>query len=92
MDVRINAKATRVMVDTGATHNFIADVEVRRLGLRLEKDSIKMKAFNSEARPMREIAKGVELKVREWKGFNNLIATLINDFKVILGMDFLSLA
>lgn len=47
------------------THNFIADAEVCRLDLQLEKDSSKMKAVNSEAQHMLGIAKGKELEVGE---------------------------
>lgn len=43
----------RAMVDTGATHNFLSDRIVARLGLRVDKGTskIKMKAVNSEAKP-----------------------------------------
>lgn len=36
------------------------------------------------------MTKGIEFEVGEWKGTANLIATLIDDFKVIYGMDFLT--
>lgn len=55
------------MVDTSATHNFIAETEAKGLGLMLENDSSKMKAMNSEAKPMIGVAKGVELEVSQWK-------------------------
>lgn len=38
VEVSINGRSTRAMVDTGATHNFVADQEARRLGLKLEHD------------------------------------------------------
>ncbi|KAK2994408.1 hypothetical protein RJ640_009635 [Escallonia rubra] len=34
MDIKVNEKAIRAMVDTGATHNYISSTEVERLGLR----------------------------------------------------------
>ena len=37
MDFKIDGRATLVMVDAGAIHNFIVDFEARRLGLNLEK-------------------------------------------------------
>ncbi|KAK3017210.1 hypothetical protein RJ639_007765 [Escallonia herrerae] len=37
VDIKVNGKAIRVMVDTGATHNYISSTEVERLGLTLEK-------------------------------------------------------
>lgn len=51
------------MVDTGATHNFISGEEAKRLGLQLAKDTSKMKAVNSEARPIHGVAKDVELRI-----------------------------
>ncbi|KAL0443884.1 UNVERIFIED_CONTAM: hypothetical protein Slati_2111100 [Sesamum latifolium] len=37
VDVKIHGKPIRIMVDTGATHNYLASAEVERLGLVLEK-------------------------------------------------------
>ena len=39
VDIQVNGKPTRALVDTGATHNFVSGEEARRLGLRLAKDS-----------------------------------------------------
>ena len=41
--------ATSIMMDTGATHNFISKGEVKKLGLKLEKDSGRMKVVNFKA-------------------------------------------
>nr|CAD1831595.1 unnamed protein product [Ananas comosus var. bracteatus] len=40
VDIKLNGKTTRAMVDTGATHNFIATGEAERLGLTLSKDGV----------------------------------------------------
>ncbi|KAK3032654.1 hypothetical protein RJ639_034920 [Escallonia herrerae] len=37
VDIKVNGKAIRAMVDTRATHNYISSTEVERLGLTLEK-------------------------------------------------------
>ncbi|KAK3036641.1 hypothetical protein RJ639_030210 [Escallonia herrerae] len=37
VDIKVNGKAIRAMVDTGATHNYISSTKVKRLGLTLEK-------------------------------------------------------
>lgn len=92
VDVAINGKPTRAMVDTGATQHFIADQEARRLGLKLEKDASKMKAVNSAACPIAGLAKGVPIRVGSWTGTTNRMAVPLNDLKVILGMGFLHAA
>ncbi|TYK14141.1 RNA-directed DNA polymerase-like protein [Cucumis melo var. makuwa] len=45
------------MIDSGATHNFITEAEARRLRLRWEKDSGRMKAMNSVALPLVKLVK-----------------------------------
>lgn len=51
VDVCINGKATRAMVNTGVTHNYIVDAEVQCLGLKLEKDLRKMKVVTRKLHP-----------------------------------------
>ncbi|XP_065026139.1 probable inorganic phosphate transporter 1-4 [Musa acuminata AAA Group] len=50
MDIKLHGQTTHVMVDMGATHNFIDNREAMRLGLILEKNPSRMKAVNSEAK------------------------------------------
>lgn len=89
VDIMLNGKSTCAMLDTGATHNFVSDREARRLGLKLEKDPSRMKAVNSVARPIAGQAKGVSIKLGSWEGKTNLMAVPLDDFHVILGMEFL---
>ncbi|KAK4402746.1 hypothetical protein Sango_1015300 [Sesamum angolense] len=49
VDVKIHGKPVRAMIDTGATHNYLASAEVERLGLVLEKGVGRVKAINSAA-------------------------------------------
>ena len=51
------------MLDSGATHNFVADRMVQRLSLKVSKCRSKIKAINSKAKPMLGIAYGVKFKV-----------------------------
>ena len=61
VDASFNGKAAKsVMVDTGATHNFVSEVEAARLGLKLVGDDTgKMKAVNSKAMAIVGAAKQV---------------------------------
>lgn len=54
-------------MDTRATHNFIAEEEAKRIGLKWEKDSSQVKAANSVALPLFGVAKDVELLIGEWR-------------------------
>ncbi|KAL0358223.1 UNVERIFIED_CONTAM: Transposon Ty3-G Gag-Pol polyprotein [Sesamum calycinum] len=89
--VQINGKAVMAMLDSGTTHNFVADREIQKLGLTLAQHSSRIKVVNLEAKPIQGVA-CVELKVSAWTGKCNLMAVPLDDFDVILGMDFLQLA
>ncbi|KAL0364744.1 UNVERIFIED_CONTAM: Retrovirus-related Pol polyprotein from transposon.6 [Sesamum angustifolium] len=88
--VQINGKAVMAMLDSGATHNFVADREIQKLGLTLAQHASRIKAVNS-AKPIQGAA-CVELKVGAWTGQCKLLAVPLDDFDVILGMDFMLLA
>ena len=90
VDAILNGKpAKSVMIDTGATYNFISEVEAKRLGLKLEKDVGRMKAVNSKALATTWLAKQVRLKNDTWERTTDLITVRMDDFDVILGMEFL---
>ncbi|KAL0301977.1 UNVERIFIED_CONTAM: hypothetical protein Sradi_6474500 [Sesamum radiatum] len=52
--VQISGKTVMSMLDTGATHNFVADREIQKLGLTLAQHSSRIKAANSEAKPIQD--------------------------------------
>ena len=89
VEASINGMKTQVMVDTGASHNFIKKEEAARLGLKLEKGSGWLKTVNSEAKPLDGIARGVELHLGAWSGKVNLSMAPLDDFDIVLGMEFL---
>ncbi|GJW46075.1 retrovirus-related pol polyprotein from transposon 17.6 [Tanacetum coccineum] len=60
--------STRVVVDTGATHNFISVDEAKRLGLETTKDSGWIKAANEVAKAISGVARGVKAKIEGWEG------------------------
>ncbi|KAL0298168.1 UNVERIFIED_CONTAM: hypothetical protein Sangu_3157200 [Sesamum angustifolium] len=53
---RINGKEIKALVDTGATHNFVSDRVVRKLGLDVRTWDSRVKAVNSKAVPVSGIA------------------------------------
>ena len=90
VDVTINSRPSKsTLIDSEATHNFIADQEARRLGLTTGKDPGKMKAVNSEALPIVGVSKRVPFKLGAWTGELNHVVVRMDDFDVVLGMEFL---
>ena len=65
VQVLINGIQVKAMVDSGATHNFIATSEASRLGLKLVDDDSPIKRVNNKAQRIQGIAKDVLLQVGE---------------------------
>ncbi|KAA0025483.1 uncharacterized protein E5676_scaffold1112G00490 [Cucumis melo var. makuwa] len=85
----IQKQSKSTMVDSGTTHNFITEAEARRLRLRWEKDSERMKAVNSVALPIVGLVKQTMIKLGGWKGPVDFVVVKMNDFDLVLGMEFL---
>ncbi|KAA0038415.1 gag-asp_proteas domain-containing protein [Cucumis melo var. makuwa] len=77
------------MVDSGATHNFIIEAKARRLRLHRERDSGKMNVVNSIALPIVGLMKRTTIKLGGWKGPVDFVVVKMDDFDVVLGMEFL---
>ncbi|KAA0060659.1 Asp_protease_2 domain-containing protein [Cucumis melo var. makuwa] len=77
------------MVDSGATHNFITEAEAKRLSLRWEKDAGRMKAVNSATLPIIGLVKRTMIKLGGWSGLVDFVVVKMDDFDVVLGMEFL---
>ncbi|KAL0549208.1 hypothetical protein IC582_013689 [Cucumis melo] len=90
VDTLINEKPTKsTMVDSGATHNFITEIEAKRLNLRWEKDAGRMKAVNSAALPIIGLVKRTMIRLGGWSGLVDFVVVKMDDFDVVLGMEFL---
>ncbi|KAL0292418.1 UNVERIFIED_CONTAM: hypothetical protein Sradi_6988900 [Sesamum radiatum] len=89
VDVKIHGNPIRAMIDTGGTHNYLTSTEIERLGLVLEKGVGRVKAINSAAQPIDGVAKSVLIKVGPFEGKTNLSIIVMDDFKLILGVEFL---
>lgn len=88
VNVKVKGSDVQALVDTGATHNFIAENEAKRLGVRVTKEGGSMKAVNSKAQPIRGVAKGVRIEIGCWSGTVDLTVIPMDDFQLVLGMDF----
>ncbi|KAG7979636.1 hypothetical protein I3843_05G140800 [Carya illinoinensis] len=89
VEVLVNGKKSHAMVDSGASHNFIKKEEATRLGIPLKKGQGWLKTVNSEAKPLDGVAHGVELQLGTWRGTVNFSVAPMDDFNVVLGMEFL---
>ncbi|KAK2965884.1 hypothetical protein RJ640_011131 [Escallonia rubra] len=89
MEAKLNGKPAHVLMDTGVTHNFIMMEEAERLGLNVVDGGGWLKTINAEAKPLQGTVRWVEMCLCKWKGFVNFSITRMDDFKVVLGLDFL---
>lgn len=76
------------LLDTGATHNFIAVEETQRLGLRGNNGGGSIKAVNSPARPIHGVVRGVKTSVGAWCGNLDFSIVSMDEFKVVTGLEF----
>ena len=59
VQIIINGKQSKAMLDTEASYNFISMEEAKRLGLKLTSKDETLKVVNSTAKLIAGIAKGV---------------------------------
>ena len=59
----VNGVQVKALVDSGATHNFVATKEGTRLVLKLEEDTNRIKAVNSKIQKIQGVAKNVPMQI-----------------------------
>ncbi|CAN6677113.1 unnamed protein product [Malus baccata var. baccata] len=89
VDVKNGDKTTRVLVDTGATYNFITSEEATRLGLRVTKEPGSVKTVNSAATPIVGVARNVQVDIGTWKGKIDFTVVKMDDYGVVIGLEFM---
>lgn len=89
IDIRIRVKSVKAMIGTGATHNFITNNKAKWLGLIVKKDQRKLKAVNSKALAISRIAKLARCKMGPYNMNVSFTVALLNDFDIVLGLEFL---
>ena len=85
----VNGVQVKALVDGGATHNFVATKEATRLVLKLEEDTNRIKAVNSKAQKIQGVAKNILMQIGEWKDTCNLLCVPLDNFDLIIDVDFL---
>ena len=63
VDAKLNGKDVRIMVDTGATHNFVTEQKARELGLSYVASNTKMKTVNATPTTIHGIAPKVPIEL-----------------------------
>ena len=91
INATLNRKPIKsVMIDTGTTYNFVLEVKAKCLRLKLKKDVGRMKTVSSKVLATTGLDKEVRVKIGTWEGTTDLIAVRMDDFDVIVGMEFLA--
>ncbi|KAG6478499.1 hypothetical protein ZIOFF_061942 [Zingiber officinale] len=89
VSVMLNGKSAYAMVDTGATHTFVSAKLVQEYGLSIRKCPKYIKSVNAKAQAVVGMAYNVPLTVGTQVGKANMMMIPLEDFQIILGMDFL---
>ncbi|KAL4377368.1 hypothetical protein GQ457_02G028120 [Hibiscus cannabinus] len=89
VDIEIIGVASKALVDTGVTDTFITPEEVERCNLKLSKGKGKLKVVNSGAVVVSGNTKNVKTKVGPCEGNMDYTVVPMDDFDVVLGLDFM---
>jgi len=76
-------------VDSGASHNFMGEDTARRIGLEFVLAMAQMKTVNSPPIGVLGIAERVDTTLGEWTGNVDFTIVQIDDYEVVLGMEFM---
>ena len=88
VDITINAKYARVLVDTCAEDNFMAKTAAMRLGLRYSPSNIQLKTVNAPLTPVDGVSHGMSITIGDWQGKTKFFVALIDIYDIILGQEF----
>lgn len=89
VEVDFSGVRARSLVDCGATHNFVSIDGAKRLRIKSTKETGMIKAVNSSAKPIEGVARDVPAKIGDWEGTIDFSVVPMDDFEVVLGMEFL---
>jgi hypothetical protein len=87
--IGINGKDVNAMLDSSATHTFVADWLVKELGLGLSDSHTSMKVVNSKAQRIAGMSYDVPITLDQWRGKQDVLVVNLDDYDIIFGLDFL---
>ena len=87
--MKVGGADVLTMVDGGASHNFMGEDTARRIGLKFVPAKAQMKTVNSPPIEILGIAERVETTLGEWTGKVDFTIVRIDDYEVVLGMEFM---
>ncbi|XP_070049262.1 uncharacterized protein [Nicotiana tomentosiformis] len=88
MDAQLNRQSVRIMVDTGATHNFVSEAKAKSLGLVFGPSSSVLKMVNAKPTNVKGIARNVQLNIGAWQGNVSFLVASLDVFDLVLGLDY----
>jgi len=89
VDTTIFGKIFKALLDTGSSHLLVSSDVASKLGLKISKGGGTIKAVNSSSTPIDGVAQKVDVSIGEWYSKENLTVVTIDDFDVVLGLEFL---
>ena len=87
--MKVGGADVLTMVDSGASHNFMGEDTVRRIGLKFVPAKEQMKTVNSPPIEILGIAERVDTTLGEWTGNVDFTIVQIDDYEAVLGMEFM---
>ena len=88
VDITINGRPVRAMVDTGAEVNIMIKMAVTRLGLSYSTSNTQLRMINAPPTPVSRVVKGVSITLDEWQGEMNFTIALLDLFDKFFGQEF----
>uniref|UniRef100_A0A803LV16 Uncharacterized protein n=1 Tax=Chenopodium quinoa TaxID=63459 RepID=A0A803LV16_CHEQI len=89
VDTLVNGRASKALVNCGASHNFITEKEVMKLGIKYTKEPGRIKTVNTSPVPILGVAHKVPICLGQWSGTINLTVVHMDDFSLVLGLEFI---
>ena len=87
VDAKLNGKDVRIMLDTGATHNFVTEQKAKELGLNYVASNTMLKTINATPTFVHGFAMKVPIDLGDWTGLTDFTIAPMDVFDVILGLD-----